>query len=88
MPCLFGSDAKVQVMTVHAALAAQRASAFAAGDPFILAGDFNLTPDSAPYRLLTTGVSPRPPLHTYSIDTCRWLHATHATGCCHHRLAP
>ena len=33
MPCLFGSDEKVQVMTNHAALAAQEALRFAGPNP-------------------------------------------------------
>ena len=58
MPCLFGSDAKCQVMTYHAALAAQHARAFAQGAPFVLAGDFNFKPHDAPYQLLTTSELP------------------------------
>ena len=63
MPCLFGSDPKVQVMVVHAALAAQHALAFAAGTPCILAGDFNFGPDSAPYQLVTSGSLPEEHVH-------------------------
>lgn len=56
MPCLFGSDAKVQVMTNHASLAAQQAQRFA-GDktPCVLAGDFNFKSHDAPYKLITQG---------------------------------
>ncbi|KAL1496784.1 hypothetical protein AB1Y20_014372 [Prymnesium parvum] len=56
MPCLFGSDEKVVV--IHAALAAQRAAKFADGVPYILAGDFNFTPTSSPYKLITEGQLP------------------------------
>ena len=58
MPCLFGSDPKVQVMTYHAALAAQQVRKFADGLPCVLAGDFNFMPGTAPYRLVTDGVLP------------------------------
>jgi len=57
MPCLFGSDAKVQVMTNHVCLAAQQALRFAGdGTPCVLAGDFNIKPHDAPYALITRGV--------------------------------
>lgn len=57
MPCLF---LQPQVMTIHAALAAQHARAFAGDDPHVLCGDFNFKPhEGLPpipcYRLLTTG---------------------------------
>ncbi len=58
MPCLFGSAEKVQVMNIHAALAAERAEAFADDAPFVLAGDFNIQPDSSPYEMLTCGSLP------------------------------
>ena len=34
------------------------AQTFAAGDPYVLTGDFNLQPDSGGYRLLTEGRLP------------------------------
>ena len=55
MPCLFGSDKKCQVMTIHAAIAARHAKTFANGVPYVLAGDFNFKPDSAQYALVTNG---------------------------------
>jgi len=58
MPCLFGSDAKVQVMVYHAALVARHAADFAAGLPHIVCGDFNFTPTSSPYALVTSGSLP------------------------------
>lgn len=41
MPCAFRMPA---VMAVHMALCGQRAFALAAGDPFVLCGDFNVQP--------------------------------------------
>lgn len=55
MPCLFGSIEKEQVMVIHAKLAADYAAKFAAGSPYVLAGDFNLKPIDASYCLLTKG---------------------------------
>ena len=53
MPCAFWAPA---VMTIHAALAAQRATALAKGDlPFALAGDWNFMPSSPQYRMMTQG---------------------------------
>ena len=63
MPCAFFAP---MVMNIHADMAARRcqkmattaaaAGAGAGGSvPHILAGDFNLMPDSSHYRLLTTG---------------------------------
>jgi len=74
MPCLFGSDAKVQVMTNHVSMAAQGALQFAEGTPCVLAGDFNIKPADAPYELLTTGSLPAdhphmPPLPPPNGDT-------------------
>ena len=43
------------VMNIHADLAAKRCQDFAGRYPHILAGDFNLMPDSPHYQLLTTG---------------------------------
>ena len=64
MPCLFGSDEKVQVMTNHASLAAQQALRFAGeGTPCILAGDFNFKPGDAPYQLITKGTLPESDAH-------------------------
>lgn len=64
MPCLFGSVPKVQVMVIHAALAAQHALAFADGAPCILAGDFNFAPGTAPYNVVTAGALPDGDEHT------------------------
>ncbi|CAJ1367193.1 unnamed protein product [Effrenium voratum] len=52
MPCDFSH---MQVMVIHASLAAGCAYEFAGDLPLILAGDFNFRPGSAPYELLTTG---------------------------------
>ena len=62
MPCAFYAP---PVMNIHADLAAKHCQDFAASNgpngpcPHILAGDFNLMPDSAHYKMLTTGVLPR-----------------------------
>ena len=64
MPCLFGSDEKVQVMTNHASLAAQQALRFAGeGTPCVLTGDFNIKPADAPYALITKGTLPETDPH-------------------------
>eukprot|EP00929_Paragymnodinium_shiwhaense_P122819 TRINITY_DN9597_c0_g1_i1.p1 TRINITY_DN9597_c0_g1~~TRINITY_DN9597_c0_g1_i1.p1 ORF type:complete len:561 (+),score=111.84 TRINITY_DN9597_c0_g1_i1:108-1790(+) len=55
MPCAYFAP---PVMVIHAALAAQYAFRFAAGDPVVLAGDFNFKPGAAPYQLLTAGSLP------------------------------
>jgi len=45
------------VMTIHSELAAQHVQSLASSRsaPYILAGDWNITPDSPTYQLLTTG---------------------------------
>lgn len=58
MPCLFGSDAKCSVMTIHLALLFQAAERFAKGEPLIVTGDFNMKPDSSQYALVTNGSLP------------------------------
>ena len=60
MPCAFREPA---VMTIHCDLVAHRIQSLAAehGSPFILAGDFNITPDGPHYQLMTTGSLPPPP---------------------------
>lgn len=52
MPCVFFIP---QVMTIHVAMIAQRVQELAQENPFMLAGDFNIRPDSPQYQLLTTG---------------------------------
>ena len=59
MPCLFGSDPKVQVMVLHAGLVAKHAAHFADGLPHVLAGDFNFAPETAPYSLMLKGSLPK-----------------------------
>lgn len=52
LPC----DFKLKpVVTLHSALYAMTAQRFARDTPLILTGDFNSTPDSGAYELLTTG---------------------------------
>eukprot|EP00518_Triparma_eleuthera_P000826 CAMPEP_0182454998 /NCGR_PEP_ID=MMETSP1319-20130603/1371_1 /TAXON_ID=172717 /ORGANISM="Bolidomonas pacifica, Strain RCC208" /LENGTH=302 /DNA_ID=CAMNT_0024653027 /DNA_START=234 /DNA_END=1142 /DNA_ORIENTATION=+ len=53
MPCAFRTP---QVMSLHSALAIRRSQELADGSPFILAGDWNITPDSPTYAMMTTGV--------------------------------
>lgn len=55
MPCVFWEP---QVMTIHTSLAAQAAIRFADGCPLVLAGDFNIKPADAPYRLVLDGTMP------------------------------
>ena len=52
LPCAFR---KPHIMTVHSALSVDVASKFALSTPFVLAGDFNITPDSSFYKMITTG---------------------------------
>jgi len=52
MPCAFFAP---KVMNIHAELAASRLQQTSSGMPHILAGDFNILPDSPHYTLLTTG---------------------------------
>jgi 2',5'-phosphodiesterase len=62
MPCAFREPA---VMTLHCELVAQRIQYLASKtkDAFILAGDFNIMPDSVHYKLMTTGKFDRPVDH-------------------------
>ena len=54
MPCLFMNRS---FMTLHCALAAQHAHAFADGARYVLAGDFNIKPKDSQYQLLTEGAT-------------------------------
>ena len=67
MPCMYWAP---RAMLIQAALAAQLLQSLAAEaeEPYVFLGDFNFTPDSAPYQLFTTATlpprhkaSPRPP---------------------------
>lgn len=55
MPCAYFAP---KVMTIHSEMAAHRTQHLAGSDPFLLAGDFNIQPNSSAYRLLTTGILP------------------------------
>ncbi len=55
MPCVFFVP---QVMTIHSAMIAQRTEILSQDCPFLLAGDFNIRPQSPQYQLLTTGKIP------------------------------
>jgi len=52
MPCLWK---RPRSMVIHAGLSCQLAQKFAGGLPLIYCGDFNSTPDSAVYKLITKG---------------------------------
>lgn len=52
-PCEFRDP---QYMTAVSGLLLKKAIAFAGGDPLIICGDFNSTPDTAAYGFMTTGV--------------------------------
>lgn len=51
-PCEFRDP---QYMTAVAGMLLKKASAFAGREPLIIAGDFNSTPDTAAYGVMTTG---------------------------------
>ena len=55
MPCVFWAP---RVMTIHTALLFQWGERFAAGDPLVVAGDFNFKPHDAQYALVTSGALP------------------------------
>jgi exonuclease III len=52
MPCSFQIS---QMMAIHAALAAQFTQRYSGSLPYILCGDFNITPGSTPYKIITQG---------------------------------
>lgn len=57
MPCAYYAP---MVMTIHSEMAARHVQDIAGEQlPYVLAGDWNLTPDSATYKLLTTGELPK-----------------------------
>ena len=52
MPCLFGSDVACQSMVAHAVMVIRAAQSFAANDPLVICGDWNITPNSATYKMI------------------------------------
>ena len=74
MPCIYW-DARV--MTVHISLVVEALQAFAASSPMVLLGDFNVTPDSESYKLVTTGTLDQTALvryaHLYGYTVTVWL---------------
>mmetsp|Transcript_2520 Transcript_2520/g.5822 ORF Transcript_2520/g.5822 Transcript_2520/m.5822 type:complete len:432 (+) Transcript_2520:42-1337(+) len=52
MPCAFRTP---PVISAHCSLLVKRINKLAQMDPYVIAGDFNLKPDSPMYELLTTG---------------------------------
>ena len=87
MPCAFREP---QVMVIHTALCVSHALRFSKGLPLIFAGDFNFTPGSAPYRLLTEGClnendaayppPPSNPLDKWRVNKALMAAATAATA--------
>jgi mRNA deadenylase 3'-5' endonuclease subunit Ccr4 len=74
MPCAFFMP---MTMTIHSELAAKHVQDIAAskdGLPYILAGDWNITPDSPTYKMLTTGAlksdDPSYPTPKYDMEWC------------------
>ncbi|GMH74739.1 hypothetical protein TrLO_g3369 [Triparma laevis f. longispina] len=57
MPCAFRTP---QVMTLHSELAVRRSQNLSEGKPFLLVGDWNFTPDSKTYEMVTTGALDKP----------------------------
>jgi len=55
MPCAFFLP---DVMTIHTALSVQHTCKLSNGDPLIFCGDFNITPGSSCYKLVTEGRLP------------------------------
>eukprot|EP00586_Coscinodiscus_wailesii_P012213 CAMPEP_0172500430 /NCGR_PEP_ID=MMETSP1066-20121228/138109_1 /TAXON_ID=671091 /ORGANISM="Coscinodiscus wailesii, Strain CCMP2513" /LENGTH=289 /DNA_ID=CAMNT_0013274651 /DNA_START=477 /DNA_END=1346 /DNA_ORIENTATION=- len=56
MPCAFFAP---MVMTIHAEMVVRRLRRLSNGAACVLAGDFNILPDSPTYRLITSGVLDR-----------------------------
>lgn len=52
MPCAFYMP---MTMTIHCELAAQHVQKIAGSKPCVLAGDWNIKPESAQYKMMTTG---------------------------------
>jgi len=52
MPCAYYAP---MVMNIHIEMAAKHVQKLAGSDPYVLAGDFNVPPSSAHYKLITTG---------------------------------
>lgn len=55
MPCVYWDP---KFMTIHSSLVTQYFQRLAGNHPYILTGDFNITPTSGAYQLLTTGSLP------------------------------
>ena len=74
MPCAFFMP---MTMTIHSDMAAKHVQDIAAskdGLPYILAGDWNITPDSSTYKMLTTGMlqsdDPSYPTPKHGMEWC------------------
>jgi 2',5'-phosphodiesterase len=55
MPCLFGSNQKLQVMNAHCAMLFVHAQKYANGLPLVVVGDFNFKPHDSSYDLVCKG---------------------------------
>lgn len=72
MPCAFFAP---KVMSIHAEMAARHIQDLASSRnaPFILAGDWNIIPDSPTYNLLTTGkLDSEDPTYPHSKNGMEW----------------
>jgi 2',5'-phosphodiesterase len=71
MPCMYKEPA---VMMAHCALSAQHIHRISNGLPYVLAGDFNVQPESSMYQLLTSGeIDPSVSRPCVSVDTSHSL---------------
>ena len=52
MPCAFFKPA---AMMIHSMLSSNHIHGYSNGDPYVYCGDFNITPGSSMYKLLTSG---------------------------------
>jgi len=68
MPCVFWHAG---FMRLHAALASQAAANFAGDDPYVLCGDWNVTPTSSAYALLTWCRGRASALWRWDVAPCR-----------------
>lgn len=72
MPYHSGSDEASAQMTGFVNLAAATLKSYAAGLPYVLAGNFNITPDSSAYQYVTTGDITNPKHDLHKISNGKW----------------
>lgn len=58
MPCVYGSDERMQMMNIHTSLLLQYTQEWARSDPLIVCGDFNFYPTDSCYEFVLTGSLP------------------------------